>query len=171
MYFWHEVLCFVDEILIVIELELAYFFHLLHNFIQHHLQKETDEDFSQDKLWKTHSLFTQLTLFSSCKTPSRMWKHNFFLSLVILVCLEFSMKIIWSVETAHVPCALRLKNTTSVWISGLMCLFIGLCLHLSPFVTMLPVLHGRGIIWPSCTTIGSSFSTPNDLCGLLCMCF
>lgn len=170
MYFWHEFLCFVDEILIVIELELAYFFHMLHNFIQHYLQKETDEDFNQDKL--KNPQFTQQTLlFSSCKTPPRMWKHIFFLSLVILVCLEFSMKIIWSVETAHVLCALRLKNTSSVWISGLMCLFIGLCLHLSAPVTMLPVLHGRGIIWPSRTTIGSSFSTPNDLCGLLCMCF
>lgn len=168
MYFWHEFLCFVDEILIVIELELAYFFHMLHNFI--HLQKETDEDFSQDKLWKTHSLPSG-HCFPAAKHHLGCENTFFSLSLVILVCLEFSMKIIWSVETVHVLCALRLKNATSVWISGLMCLFIGLCLHLSLSVTMLPVLHGRGIIWPSCTTIGSSFSTPNDLCGLLCMCF
>lgn len=52
MYFWCEFLCHVDEILIVIEVELAYFFRVLHNFIQHHLQKENDEDFSEDKLWK-----------------------------------------------------------------------------------------------------------------------
>lgn len=42
-------LCHVDEILIVIEFELVYFFHMPHDFNQHHLQKETNADFSKYK--------------------------------------------------------------------------------------------------------------------------
>lgn len=71
-------------------------------------------------------------------------------------------------KRAHSLCTLTLKNTTCVWISRQMRLFIGLWLHLSAPVTMLPVLHGRGRI---CPTIGSSFSPPNVLSGLLCVRF
>lgn len=71
-------------------------------------------------------------------------------------------------KRAHSLCTLTLKNTTRVWISRQMWLFIGLWLDLSAPVTMLPVLNGRGRI---CPTIGSSFSTPNVLSGLLCVRF
>lgn len=115
-------------------------------------------------------LFIQRTWFSGHKTSFRMGKCIFFSLLFWSV-----MSFLWKqsgVENMHVLCVLwGLENTTSVWISRQMRLFIGLWLHLIARVTMLPVLHGRDIIWLSCTTIGSSFSTPNDLCGLLCMCF
>lgn len=71
-------------------------------------------------------------------------------------------------KRARSLCTLTLKNTTCVWISRQMRLFIGLWPHLSAPVTMLPVLPGRGRI---CPTIGSSFSTPNVLSGLLCVRF
>lgn len=71
-------------------------------------------------------------------------------------------------KRANSLCTLTLKNTTCVWISRQMRLFIGLWLHLSAPVTMLPVLPGRGRI---CPTIGSSFSTPHVLSGLLCVRF
>lgn len=78
---------------------------LSHAFNQHRLQKETNEDFSKYKLWKANSLssrhgFLAIKHHLGCE-------NNIFSVSVILVCLEFSMKIIWSVENIHALCTLR----------------------------------------------------------------